>query len=80
MEQLDEDEMNNVLNGMEELEELDEDEMNNVLNGTELGNDDLDDLDDLEALDMLLNGEGEDELNTMLSESEFTEQECQFQP
>jgi len=31
-------------------------------------------------LDMLLNGEGEDELNTMLSESEFTEQECQSQP
>lgn len=62
---------------MEELEHLDEDEVNNVLNGMELGNVDLD---DLEALDMLLNGEGEDELNTMLSESEFTEQECQSQP
>lgn len=52
------------------MEQLDEDEVNNVLNGIELGNVELD---DLEALDMLLNGEGEDELNTMLSESEFTE-------
>lgn len=59
------------------MEQLDEDEVNNVLNGIELGNVELD---DLEALDMLLNGEGEDELNTMLSESEFTEQECQSQP
>ena len=59
------------------MEQLDEDEVNNVLNGIELGNVELD---DLEALDMLLNGEGEDELNTMLSESEFTEQECQTQP
>lgn len=62
------------------MEQLDEDEVNNVLNGIELGNVELDDLDDLEALDMLLNGEGEDELNTMLNESEFTGQECQSQP
>lgn len=59
------------------IEPLDDDDVNNLLNGIYLGNVELD---DLEALDMLLNGEGEDELNTMLSESEFTEQECQSQP